>query len=82
MEQPDMFANDPAMKPRDSRGRFATPEKARADKALEENKYLRLQVERFKRAWFAASEMSSYYHRALIKVEDELREVRKKAAML
>ena len=80
----DLFANDPVLnaKPRDKFGRYATPERARADKAIEENKYLRLQVEKFKRAWFAASEMSSMYHRALIKAKEELRELRQKAAAL
>lgn len=84
MEQPDIFANDPVMKNqfRDRRGRFATPDRARADKAIEENKYLRLQVEKYKRAYLAAGELTSIYHRALIKVKEEMKELRKKAAAL
>ena len=81
-QQLDMFANDPTLRARDSKGRFATPEKAMYDKAIEENRTLRLQVEKFRRAWLAAGEMSSFYHRALIKAKDELKELRQKAASL
>lgn len=78
MEQLDMFANDPSMKMRDSKGRFATPERARADKAIEENKMLRLQVEKYKRAYLAAGEMSAMYHRELVKVKEELKQLLRK----
>lgn len=50
----DLFANDPAFKYRDSKGRFSTPERHYADKAMEDNKVLRLQVERYRRAWLSA----------------------------
>ena len=78
MEQLDMFANDPSMKMRDSKGRFATPERARADKAIEENKMLRLQVEKYRRAYLAAGEMSAMYHRELVKVKEELKQLLRK----
>lgn len=47
----DLFDNDPAFKgrKRDSRGRFATAEKALYDRALKENSWLRLQVEKYRR---------------------------------
>ena len=77
MNQPDLFANDPAMGMRDSKGRFATPERAYADKAIEENKFLRFEVEKYKRAWLAASSMSSMYHRELIAVKAKLAELLK-----
>lgn len=78
MEQLSLFDNDPALRMRDSKGRFATPERARADKAIEENKYLRLEVEKYRRAFLAAGEMSSHYHRELLKVKAELKELLRK----
>lgn len=47
----NMFADDPVFKGthRDSRGRFATEERAAYDKARRENAFLRYQVEKFKR---------------------------------
>jgi len=72
MEQATLFDNDPALRMRDSKGRFATPERARADKAIEENKYLRLQVEKFRRSYLAAGKLSAVYYRELMKVKNEL----------
>lgn len=46
-----LFDKDPVLnrKRRDSRGRFATAERAMYDKATKENSWLRLQVEKYKR---------------------------------
>lgn len=46
-----LFARDPTFRLplRDSRGRFATKERSLYDKAMEQNKYLRLQVQKYKR---------------------------------
>ncbi len=46
-----LFDNDPVFKgkKRDSKGRFATAERAMYDKATKENSWLRLQVEKYKR---------------------------------
>lgn len=46
-----LFARDPTTRQplRDSRGRFATKERSFYDKAMKENKYLRLQVQKYKR---------------------------------
>lgn len=47
----NLFADDPLFKQRvrDSKGRFATPERAAYDKARKENMVLRYQVEKYKR---------------------------------
>ena len=47
----DLFNNDPVFRGvhRDSRGRFATREKALFDKTIRENKYLQTQVEKYRR---------------------------------
>lgn len=46
-----LFDNDPVFtgRKRDSKGRFATAERAMYDKATKENSWLRLQVEKYKR---------------------------------
>ena len=47
----NLFADDPIFtrRVRDSKGRFATQERAAYDKARKENTFLRYQVERYKR---------------------------------
>lgn len=77
MEQ-DIFAKDPAFVYRDSKGRFATPQKAQADKAIEQNKILRLEVEKYRRAYLAAGEMSVMYHRQLEELKEKYKELLKK----
>lgn len=46
-----LFDQDPVFngRKRDSKGRFATAERAMYDKALKENSWLRLQVEKYRR---------------------------------
>lgn len=53
-----LFDNDPVFRgiQRDSLGRFATREKAAYDKTKRENKYLRLQVEKYRRLSESADE--------------------------
>lgn len=70
-----LFDKDPAMKPRDSKGRFATPERAYADKAIEENKKLRYYCEKYKRAWYASMERA-------LRAEEELKTLREKISCL
>lgn len=60
MEQGDLFAGDEALRPRDKNGRFATPERAYADRILVENQRLNMELARYKhlyekyfRAWKA-----------------------------
>lgn len=75
MEQTGFFENDPAMRPRDNKERFATPLRAYADKAIEENKVLKFQVEKFKRAWIASANHAR-------RLENELKDLRSKIALL
>ena len=81
-QQLELFANDPTLRMRDCKGRFATPEKAMYDRAIMENKSLSLQVEKFKRAWLSAGEMSSIYHRKYLQALEEIKELRQKIALL
>lgn len=76
----DLFANDKALRPRDCKGRFATAERAYADKQNEENKLLRMRVdylsherEKYLRAYLSAESTASRYHRELIDLKEKLK---------
>ena len=76
----DLFANYKAMQFRDSKGRFATAERAYADREHEENKMLRLQIdkltherEKYFRAWMACADSAARLNRELVAVKAELR---------
>lgn len=78
----DLFANDEAMRLRDSRGRFATPERAYADRVAQENKLLRLKVDRLSyerekyfRAWMAVSDTASRVNRELAALKARIKEL-------
>lgn len=77
-----LFDNDPAYKQtkkcntkrilRDTSGRFATEREARASKALKENERLKRDVEKYRRAYLSASEMSSIWHRKYLDLKDSV----------
>lgn len=80
----NLFANDEALRPRDRKGRFATAERAYADKQNEENKLLRMRVdflsnekEKYLRAYLSAANMASKYHRELIDLKEKLKAITK-----
>ena len=60
---------------RDSKGRFATRDKAYADRVARENSYLRLERERYMRAYFAAADMSSHWQRKYIELREKVKEL-------
>lgn len=80
----DLFDNDPAFAVaavqkkkkrnshslRDMQGRFATEREARASRALYENERLKRDVEKYRRAYLSASELSSYWHRKYLELKD------------
>ena len=70
-----LFDKDPVMRMRDSKGRFATPERAYADKAIEDNKRLRLLCDKYKRAWLSCS-------KRVVMIENELKQLRIKISCL
>lgn len=67
-----LFANDPAMKCRDAKGRYATAERAYADRAISENKYLRFEREKYMRAWQAAVKTACYWEREFKKLKESI----------
>ena len=81
-----LFDNDPVFKSthRDSRGRFATAERAMYDKAANENSWLRLQVEKYKRisdssggAFIAQQKIIANQSRIIADLRKELAKLKK-----
>jgi phage shock protein A len=70
-----MFSRDPAIIPRDSKGRFATPERAYADKALKENRRLRSECERFKRSYYAAADLAALWQRKYQELQEKIKSI-------
>ena len=70
-----LFGNDPALKYRDSRGRFATADRAYADKAIRENNFLRSEVEKYKRSYFAAADLDSHWQRKYEELKQSIKTV-------
>lgn len=77
MKQGDLFENDESLRLRDMKGRFATPERAYADRILVENKRLRLELDKYKflyekyfRAWKACVGHAGVLERKLRSIMD------------
>ena len=79
----DLFENDPAFAVavkqkvnkhplRDTLGRFATERESRASRALAENERLKRDVEKYRRAYLSAGELSSYWHRKFMDLKAKL----------
>ena len=66
-----LFDNDPALKMRDSKGRYATPERAYADKAIKELAYWKFQAEKFRRMYESVVWMIGYKDRIIKKLKGE-----------
>ncbi len=62
-------------KARDSKGRFATPERAYAERAKRENQYLKLECERYKRAYFAAVDDAADWKRKYLELREKLESI-------
>ncbi len=74
-----LFDQDPVFtqKKRDSKGRFATAERAMYDKALKENNWLRFQVEKFRRQAEAANGAFIAQQRIIASLREELAQTKK-----
>ena len=71
----ELFTNDINMRCRDSKGRFATPERAYADRVAQENKFLRLESERYKRSYFAAADLAARWQRKYEELRKRVKEL-------
>ena len=74
-----LFDNDPVFKQkhRDSKGRFATAEKAAYDKSIRENNYLRYQVEKYRRMAEAVVNSNIRLSRELAYLKEKLSNILK-----
>lgn len=79
-----LFDNDPVFKgkKRDSKGRFATAEKAMYDKTTKENGWLRLQVEKYKRIADASGGAFIAQQRIIVTQSRVIADLRKELAKL
>lgn len=77
-----LFDNDPVFKEqkRDSKGRFATAERAMYDKATKENNYLRYQVEKYKRLAETPTETFIAQQRIIVTQSRVIADLRKELA--
>ena len=77
-----LFDQDPVFKHRrrDSKGRFATAERAMRDKALRENSYLRFQVEKYKRLGEKAHEAFAAQQHIIYKQSRVIADLREELA--
>ena len=71
MEQ-TLFNNKPL---RDHRGRFCTKERHYADKALTENKKLRLECEKYQRSFLSVSKRCTLAEREIIELKARIKEL-------
>ena len=62
-------------KPRDSKGRFCSAERAYADKAITENKRLRYDKEKYFRAYLAAANKCSRLERELNNLKTKIKQL-------
>lgn len=74
-QQAGLFGNDPALILRDSKGRFATPERAYADKAISENRYLRHECEKYRRSYYAAADLASHWQRKYLELREKIKSI-------
>ena len=61
--------NDPALKMRDDHGRYATPERAYADKARRELTYWKLETEKYRRMYESVVKVLNDRNRDLYKIK-------------
>lgn len=74
-----LFDNDPVFKhrKRDSKGRFATAERAMYDKAIKENRYLKMQVEKYRRQAESANGAIIAQQRVIANLREKLAQTKK-----
>lgn len=79
-----LFDNDPAFKKRirDSKGRFATAERALYDKAKSENVWLRFQVEKYRRIAESSSGAFIAQQRIISNLTRKIADLKKELALI
>ena len=71
----ELFPPTPETRCRDTKGRFATPEMAYADRVARENRFLRLERERYMRSYFAAADLATHWQRKYAELRERVKEL-------
>ena len=71
----ELFPKNPDTRCRDTKGRFATPEMAYADRVARENRFLRLERERYMRSFFAAADLATHWQRKYADLRERVKEL-------
>ena len=64
-----LFGNDPALKMRDNHGRYATPERAYADKAIRQLAYWKNETEKYRRMYESVVKVLNERNRELYRIK-------------
>ena len=66
-----LFGNDPALKMRDNHGRYATPERAYADKAIRQLVYWKNETEKYRRMYESVVKVLNHRNRELYELKKD-----------
>ena len=66
-----LFGNDPALKMRDNKGRYATPERAYADKAIRQLAYWKNETEKYRRMYESVVKVLNHKNRVLYELRKD-----------
>ena len=66
-----LFGNDPALKMRDNKGRYATPERAYADKAIRQLAYWKNETEKYRRMYESVVKVLNHRNRKLYELKKD-----------
>ena len=64
-----LFGNDPALKMRDNHGRYATPERAYADKAIRQIAYWKNETEKYRIMYESVVKVLNHRNRELYRIK-------------
>ena len=66
-----LFGNDPALKLMDNKGRYATPERAYADKAIRQLAYWKNETEKYRRMYESVVKVLNERNRELYELKKD-----------
>ena len=66
-----LFGKDPALKLRDNKGRYATPERAYADKAIRQLAYWKNETEKYRRMYESVVKVLNEKNRVLYELKKD-----------
>ena len=66
-----LFGNDPSLKMRDNKGRYATTERAYADKAIRQLAYWKNETEKYRRMYESVVKVLNHRNRELYELKKD-----------